>query len=141
VYPAGIFVAGDLCPVVDNEGYITLCIFTTGAFGKCGYAIFCRLIIPEWNDVAALGRGSGKGIVLFMYFILWSLCINIMATQMSGAFTDLGKAEDLYYTDPDNCKVEAIPVEYNTRFTQNLTNLSSGTSVFIIPPKLLGMSD
>jgi len=91
--------------------------------------------------VAALGRGSGKGIVLFMYFILWSLCINIMATQMSGAFTDLGKAEDLYYTDPDNCKVEAIPVEYNTRFTQNLTNLSSGTSVFIIPPKLLGMSD
>jgi len=57
-----------------------------------------------------------------------------MATQMSGAFTDLGKAEDLYYTDPDNCKVESIPVEYNTRFSQNLTNLSSGTSVFIIPP-------
>jgi len=57
-----------------------------------------------------------------------------MATQMSGAFTDLGKAEDLYYTDPDNCKVESIPVEYNTRFSQNLTNLSAGTSVFIIPP-------
>jgi hypothetical protein len=57
-----------------------------------------------------------------------------MATQTSGAFTDLGKTEDLYYTDPDNCKVESIPLEYNTRFQQNLSNLSSGTSVFTIPP-------
>lgn len=63
-----------------------------------------------------------------------------MSTQHSGAFTDLGKREDLYYTDPENCKVEAIPVEYNTRFSQNLTNLSSGSSTFIIPPKLLGLS-
>lgn len=58
-----------------------------------------------------------------------------MAYSQSGAFTDLGKTEDLYYQDPDNCKVEAIPVEYNTRFTQNLSNLSAGTSVFIVPPK------
>jgi hypothetical protein len=57
-----------------------------------------------------------------------------MATQSSGAFTDLGKHEDLYYTDPDNCKVEAIPLEYNTRFSQDFSNKSSGTSVFIIPP-------
>jgi hypothetical protein len=57
-----------------------------------------------------------------------------MATQHSGAFTDLGKVEDLYYTDPDNCKVEAIPVEYNTRFTNDFTSKSSGTSTFIIPP-------
>ena len=57
-----------------------------------------------------------------------------MATQTSGAFTDLGKTEDLYYTDPDNCKVESIPLEYNTRFQQNLSNLGSGTSVFTIPP-------
>ena len=57
-----------------------------------------------------------------------------MATQTSGAFTDLGKVEDLYYTDPDNCKVEAIPVEYNTRFTQDFSNKSSGSSTFIIPP-------
>jgi hypothetical protein len=57
-----------------------------------------------------------------------------MATQMSGAFTDLGSREDLYYTDPDNCKVEAIPVEYNTRFSTDFTSKSSGTSVFIIPP-------
>ena len=57
-----------------------------------------------------------------------------MATQNSGAFTDLGKTEDLYYTDPDNCKVEAIPLEYNTRFTQAFSNPGSGTSTFIIPP-------
>ena len=63
-----------------------------------------------------------------------------MATQQSGAFTDLGAVSDLYYTDPDNCKVEAIPVEYNTRFTNDFTSKTSGTSTFIIPPKLLGMS-
>ena len=57
-----------------------------------------------------------------------------MATQNSGAFTDLGKVEDLYYTDPDNCKVEAIPVEYNTRFTQAFASPQGGTSTFIIPP-------
>ena len=57
-----------------------------------------------------------------------------MATQTSGAFTDLGKVEDLYYTDPDNCRVEAIPCEYNTRFTNDFTSKTSGTSTFIIPP-------
>ena len=57
-----------------------------------------------------------------------------MASQHSGAFTDLGKSEDLYYCDPDNTKVESIPVEYNTRFSQTLTNLASGSSTFIIPP-------
>jgi hypothetical protein len=75
-----------------------------------------------------------------------------MATQTSGAFTDLGNrsterragretGSDLYYIDPDNCKVESIPVEYNTRYSQDFSNKSSGTSVFIIPPKLLGMLD
>ena len=54
--------------------------------------------------------------------------------QNSRAFEDVGKSEDLFYSDPDNCKVEKIPVQYNTRFTQNLSNLSAGTSVFIIPP-------
>lgn len=57
-----------------------------------------------------------------------------MASQFSGAFTDLGKSEDLYYVDPDNCKVESIPVEYNTRFSQDFSNKSSGSSTFIIPP-------
>jgi hypothetical protein len=57
-----------------------------------------------------------------------------MSTEHSGAFTDLGKREDLYYTDPDNCKVESIPVEYNTRFSQDFSNKLSGSSTFIIPP-------
>jgi hypothetical protein len=57
-----------------------------------------------------------------------------MAAEHSGAFTDLGKREDLYYTDPDNCKVESIPVEYNTRFSQDFSNKLSGSSTFIIPP-------
>jgi len=57
-----------------------------------------------------------------------------MSTEHSGAFTDLGKREDLYYTDPDNCKVESIPVEYNTRFSQDFANKLSGSSTFIIPP-------
>lgn len=52
----------------------------------------------------------------------------------SRAFDDLGSKEDLYYSDPKNCKVEAIPVEYNTRFTQNFQTLSAGTNVFVIPP-------
>jgi hypothetical protein len=57
-----------------------------------------------------------------------------MAAEHSGAFTDLGRREDLYYTDPDNCKVESIPVEYNTRFSQDFSNKLSGSSTFIIPP-------
>jgi hypothetical protein len=52
----------------------------------------------------------------------------------SRAFDDLGKKEDLYYSDPANCKIESIPVEYNTRFTQNFQTLGPGTSVFVIPP-------
>jgi hypothetical protein len=57
-----------------------------------------------------------------------------MASQTSGAFTDLGASCDLFYTDPMNCKVESIPVEYNTRFSQDFSNKSSGSSTFIIPP-------
>ena len=57
-----------------------------------------------------------------------------MASQSSGAFTDLGKSTDLFYSDPDNTKVEAIPVEYNTRYSVALSNPSSGTSVAILPP-------
>jgi hypothetical protein len=57
-----------------------------------------------------------------------------MAAEHSGAFTDLGSREDLYYTDPDNCKVESIPVEYNTRFSQDFSNKLSGSSTFIVPP-------
>jgi len=52
----------------------------------------------------------------------------------SRAFDDLGSKEDLYYSDPKNCKIESIPVEYNTRFTQNFQTLGPGTNVFVIPP-------
>jgi hypothetical protein len=93
-----------------------------------------------------VAEGRGWGIAVFIgsvvgvdfYFVIPKYK---MSTQSSGAFTDLGKREDLYYTDPDNCKVESIPVEYNTRYSQDFSNKSSGTSVFIIPPKLLGLSD
>lgn len=52
----------------------------------------------------------------------------------SHALLRVGEQEDLYYSDPANCKKQAIPVEYNTRFTQEFSNKTAGTSVFIIPP-------
>lgn len=54
--------------------------------------------------------------------------------QSSQALVRVGKLEDLYYADEDNTKVESIPVQYNTRFTQDLANKSAGTSVLTIPP-------
>jgi hypothetical protein len=50
------------------------------------------------------------------------------------ALIRVGKLEDLYYADEDNTKVESVPVSYNTRYTQNMNNLSAGTNVFTIPP-------
>jgi hypothetical protein len=50
------------------------------------------------------------------------------------ALIRVGALEDLYYADEQNTKVESIPVSYNTRFTQNMNNLSAGTNVFTIPP-------
>jgi hypothetical protein len=44
------------------------------------------------------------------------------------------EVEDLYYTDPANCKVQAIPVEMNTRFRQDFSNKGTGSSTFLIPP-------
>lgn len=52
----------------------------------------------------------------------------------SHALLRVGEQEDLYYSDPANCKKQAIPVEYNTRFTQEFSNKTAGTSVFTIPP-------
>jgi hypothetical protein len=40
----------------------------------------------------------------------------------------------MYYTDADNAKKQAIPVEYDTRYTSAFSNLTSGTSVLTIPP-------
>jgi len=50
------------------------------------------------------------------------------------ALVHIGEPRDLYYTDEKNALKQAIPVDYNTRYTQNMTNLTSGTSVFVIPP-------
>lgn len=52
----------------------------------------------------------------------------------SHALLRVGEQEDLYYSDPANCKKQAIPVEYNTRFVQEFSNKTAGTSVFTIPP-------
>jgi len=52
----------------------------------------------------------------------------------SQALEHIGEVRDLYYVDPNNCKKQAIKVEYNTRFRQDFSNKSTGTSVFIIPP-------
>ena len=50
------------------------------------------------------------------------------------ALVHIGEPRDLYYTDEKNCMKQSIPVDYNTRYTQNFTNLGAGTSVFVIPP-------
>ena len=42
-------------------------------------------------------------------------------------------SEDLYYADAKNSCVQSIPVEYNTRYVQNYSNLAGGSSTFIIP--------
>lgn len=52
----------------------------------------------------------------------------------SQALARIGAPVDLYYTDAENAKVQAIPVEYNTRFSQDFNNKSTGVSVFQIPP-------
>jgi hypothetical protein len=52
----------------------------------------------------------------------------------SHALLRVGRDEDLYYTDAENCSKQSIPVEYNTRFTQAFSNLGQGVSVFTIPP-------
>ena len=50
------------------------------------------------------------------------------------ALVRVGVPRDLYYSDADNCKKQAIPVEYNTRYSQDFSNKTSGVSVFVIPP-------
>lgn len=50
------------------------------------------------------------------------------------ALVRVGTPRDLYYTDADNCLKQAIPVEYDTRFTQEFSNKAQGSSSFVIPP-------
>lgn len=63
-----------------------------------------------------------------------------MASEhVSHALARVGDEVDLYYSDPANTLKQAIKVEYNTRFIQNLTNLSQGSSSFLINPVLGGV--
>jgi len=50
------------------------------------------------------------------------------------ALVHIGEPHDLYYCDTQNAKKQSIPVDYNTRYTQNFTNLTSGVSVITISP-------
>lgn len=53
----------------------------------------------------------------------------------SAAFAALdGEKEDLMYANPSSCKLESIPVEFNTRYVQDLANKSQGQSTLVIPP-------
>jgi hypothetical protein len=53
----------------------------------------------------------------------------------SAAFAALdGEKEDVMYANPSSCKLESIPVEFNTRYVQDLANKSQGQSTLVIPP-------
>ena len=46
----------------------------------------------------------------------------------------MGKCEDIYYPSEELTKKQCHRTTQNTRYVQSLTQLSGGTSVFIIPP-------
>jgi len=50
------------------------------------------------------------------------------------ALLRIGESLDMYYTDDANCKKQSIPVEYDTRYSQEFSNKSAGVSVLTIPP-------
>ena len=52
----------------------------------------------------------------------------------SQALVRVGEPLDMYYTDHENAKKQAIPTEYDTRYTQAFSNPNVGTSVFTLPP-------
>jgi hypothetical protein len=52
----------------------------------------------------------------------------------SQALLRIGDALDMYYTDDGNCRKQSIPVEYDTRYSQEFSNKSAGVSVLTIPP-------
>ena len=51
-----------------------------------------------------------------------------------------GKCEDIYYACPENTKKECIRTKQTTKYVQALTQLSGGTSVFLVPPQF-GLQD
>lgn len=52
----------------------------------------------------------------------------------SQALVRVGEPLDMYYTDHENAKKQAIPVEYDTRYSQAFSNPNVGVSVFTLPP-------
>jgi len=50
------------------------------------------------------------------------------------ALVHIGEPHDLYYTDERNAMKQSIPVDYNTRYSQEFSNKASGVSVLVIPP-------
>lgn len=50
------------------------------------------------------------------------------------ALVRIGSPIDLYYQDSDNARKQIIPTTVDTRYSQEFSNKSSGTSVFTIPP-------
>lgn len=52
----------------------------------------------------------------------------------SQALVRVGEPLDMYYTDHENAKKQAIPVEVDTRYSQAFSNPNAGVSVFTLPP-------
>ena len=52
----------------------------------------------------------------------------------SQALVRVGEPLDMYYTDHENAKKQAIPTEYDTRYSQAFSNPNVGVSVFTLPP-------
>jgi len=71
------------------------------------------------SGICTLGRVS----ICFlpMQNILYSLCIKEMSAAHSSHGGSMalsllnGQKDDLMYASPESCKVEAIPIEFNTR--------------------------
>lgn len=50
------------------------------------------------------------------------------------ALVHVGEPHDTYYCDTKNAMKQSIPVDYNTRYSQDFTNKGAGTSVITISP-------
>ena len=51
-----------------------------------------------------------------------------------------GKCEDIYYVNPENTKKECLRTKVSTKYSQALTQLGGGTSVFLFPANF-GLQD
>lgn len=60
--------------------------------------------------------------------------MNQAISESVQAMVRPGKMQDLYYIDEDEARKQAFPCIANTRYLQQFSNLSSGSSTFLIPP-------